>query len=103
MMTRAQAASRREAVRFVSCSQPMAGAFLNAVPKYEAFRLPSWAMRIAVQRRLGLPLLASAAAGEIFGKTKITGGTRMGSWSANKMELVFFPPTGELRIWWTMS
>ena len=60
--------SRREAVRFISCSQPMAGAFLNAVPKYEAFRLPSWAMRIAVQRRLGLPLLASAAAGEIFSK-----------------------------------
>ena len=46
----------------------MAGAFLNAVPKYESFRLPSWAMRIAVQRRLGLPLLASAAAGEIFSK-----------------------------------
>ncbi len=44
----------------------------------------------------------TASAGEIFGKTKITGGTRMGSWSANKMELVFFPPTGELRIWWTM-
>jgi hypothetical protein len=44
----------------------------------------------------------SSSAGEIFGKTKITGGTRMGSWSANKMELVFFPPTGELRCWWTM-
>ena len=44
----------------------------------------------------------TASAGEIFGKTKITGGTRMGSWSANKMELVFFPPTGDLRIWWTM-
>ena len=44
----------------------------------------------------------SASAGEIFGKTKITGGTRMGSWSANKMELVYFPPTGQLRCWWTM-
>ena len=44
----------------------------------------------------------SSSAGEIFGKTKITGGTRMGSWSANKMELIFFPPTGELRCWWTM-
>ena len=30
----------------------------------------------------------SASAGEIRGKTKITGGTRMGSWSADKMELV---------------
>jgi hypothetical protein len=46
---------------------------------------------------------SSASAGEIFGKTKITGGTRMGSWSANKMELVFFPPTGQLRCWWTMQ
>lgn len=44
----------------------------------------------------------SAAAGEIFGKTKISGGTRLGSWTANKMELVFFPPSGELRCWWTM-
>ena len=44
----------------------------------------------------------TSSAGEIFGKTKITGGTRMGSWSADKMELVFFPPTGELRVWWTM-
>ena len=60
-----QGCSRREAVRFVSVSQPGAGAFLNAVPKHAAFRLPTWALRIAIQRRLGLPLLAAAsAAGE---------------------------------------
>lgn len=38
----------------------------------------------------------------IFGATKLTGGTRMGSWHADKMELVYLPPTRELRIWWTM-
>ena len=45
-----QGAAVREAVRFVSVSQPGAGAFLNAVPKQNEFRLPTWAMRIAVQR-----------------------------------------------------
>jgi len=39
----------------------------------------------------------------IFGATKLTGGTRMGSWHADKMELVYLPPTRELRIWWTMG
>ena len=30
--------------------------------------------------------------------------TRKCSWSADKMELVYFPPTEELRCWWrTMS
>ena len=40
-------------------SQPHAGDFLNAVPKRPAFRINTWAMRIAVQRRLGLPLTAA--------------------------------------------
>jgi len=39
-----------------------AGDWLNAVPKREHMRMHTWAMRIAVQRRLGLPLLAVAAA-----------------------------------------
>ena len=39
-----------------------AGAFLNAVPKQAAFRMPTWALRIALQRRLGLPLTAATAA-----------------------------------------
>ena len=37
---------------------------------------------------------------EIFGSTKIKGGTRYGSWSARKMDLVFKPQEGELRAWW---
>ena len=48
----------------ISVSQPHAGAWLNAVPSRKAFRINSWAMRIAVQRRLGLPLTAHAAHGE---------------------------------------
>ena len=44
----------------------------------------------------------SKGAASIFGSTKLTGGTRMGSWSADKMELVYFPGTNELRVWWTM-
>lgn len=43
------------------------------------------------------------SAAQIFGKTKITGGTRMGSWTADKMEIVYFPATSAMRIWWTMK
>jgi hypothetical protein len=43
------------------------------------------------------------AMGEIFGHSKIKGGTRMGSWSANKADFIFFPQSGELRVWWTMQ
>ena len=57
-----QRVSRREGARFMAVSQPFAGAFLNAVPKHAAFRMPTCFMRIAVQRRLGLPLMAAAAA-----------------------------------------
>ena len=64
LATRLASAPRRELVRLVAVSQPYAGVFLNAVPKYEPFRMQSWAMRIAVQKRLGLPLLAAAAAGD---------------------------------------
>ena len=53
------AGSPREAARFISVSQAYAGAFLNAVPKQAAFRMPTWALRIALQRRLGLPLTAA--------------------------------------------
>ena len=54
--------SRREAVRFISASQPHAGTFINAVPRHAAFRVPTWAYRLQLQRRLGLPLLAATAA-----------------------------------------
>ena len=48
---------RREAVRFVSASQPHAGDVFNAVPMRHDFRVPTWAsMRIIVHRRLSLPL-----------------------------------------------
>ena len=61
-LARLQGVSRREAVRFISVSQPHAGAFLNAVPKHAPFRMHTWAMRIAVQRRLGLPLTEAVIA-----------------------------------------
>ena len=44
----------------------------------------------------------SASAAEVFGATKIKGGTRLGSWQADRVELVYFPPSQQLRIWWTM-
>ena len=47
---------QREAVRFIAASQPHAGDVLNAIPMRSEFRVPSWAMRVIVQRRLGLPL-----------------------------------------------
>jgi hypothetical protein len=42
-------------------------------------------------------------AATIFGSTKLTGGARLGSWSADKMELVYFQPTQQMRCWWIMS
>ena len=46
----------REAIRFVAVSQEGAGAFLNAIPMRDDMKIETWAMRITVQRRLGLPL-----------------------------------------------
>ena len=59
LLGRQRQVSPREAVRFISVSQPHAGDFLNAVPSRATFRIHTWAMRIAVQRRLGLPLTAA--------------------------------------------
>ena len=53
---RARHAAWREADRFVAVSQDGAGAFLNAIPMRDDMRMETWAMRISVQRRLGLPL-----------------------------------------------
>ena len=39
-----QASSRREAVRFISVSQPHAGSFINAVPSQRQCRVPTWAL-----------------------------------------------------------
>lgn len=46
---------------------------------------------------------SSKAIGEIFGHSKIKGGTRLGSWIADKADIVFYPPAGQMRVWWTMS
>ena len=50
------AAGGREAVRLVAVSQPYAGAFLNAVPSRHWFRIPTPELRMALRRRLGLPI-----------------------------------------------
>ena len=60
--------ARRESVRFVAVSQPHAGDILNAIPMRRGFRVPSWAMRIVVQRRLGLPLDAALSRSTRDGK-----------------------------------
>ena len=54
----------REAIRFVAVSQPGAGAFLNAIPMRDDMKMESWAMRVTVQRRLGLPLDVACQAAE---------------------------------------
>lgn len=46
----------REAIRFVSASQPYAAAFLNAIPTTNQTIIPSDLLLIALQRLLGLPL-----------------------------------------------
>jgi hypothetical protein len=51
-------APAREQVRFLAVSQPHAGAFLNAVPKWAHFRVRTTNHRTLVQRRLGLPVRA---------------------------------------------
>ena len=56
-------------MRLVAVSQHGAGRFLDAVPSRAPFRMHTWCLRVAVQRRLGLPLLAAAAAaGTLFSR-----------------------------------
>ena len=43
-----------------------------------------------------------AGAETIFGKTKIMGGNRMQTWYGYKFDLIYYPPTQCLKIWWTM-
>ena len=64
-LQRVQHVSLRDAVRFMAVSQPFAGAWLNAVPSHRPFALHTWAMRLLVQRRLGLPLTAVAVEGAV--------------------------------------
>ena len=68
---RAKHAAWREAVRFVAVSQDGAGAFLNAsIPMRDDMRMETWAMRISVQRRLGLPLDVACQAAAAGKKTR---------------------------------
>ena len=53
---------------------------------------------VVVAHMQGTESLANA-----FGATKIKGGTRMGSWSANKADCIYFPRNKQMRVWWTMS
>jgi len=51
----------------------------------------------------------SQAVEKVLGKTRVVassgggGGLGAKAWTADKAELVFFPPTGELRVWWSMA
>ena len=47
-------------------------------------------------------LVGSAAIGEVFGHSKIKGSTRLGGWSADEADLIFFPAEKRMRVWWTM-
>ena len=65
--------SQREAVRFVGESQSGAGNFLNAIPSNPLFRIPSWAMRISIQRRFGLVLSDFVGTAQCSGATSARG------------------------------
>ena len=52
----------RECSRLIGVAQPLAGAWLNAVPGPTQFRVPSSLFVIMVQRRLGLPIAMASAA-----------------------------------------
>ena len=54
----------------MAASQDGAGAFLNAIPMRDDMRMETWAMRISVQRRLGLPLDVACQAAAAGKKTR---------------------------------
>jgi hypothetical protein len=66
LLARLRSVSVRECVRFLAVSQPHAGDFLNAVPARRGFKVPTWAMKIAIHRRLGLPLQAAGTAAQAY-------------------------------------
>ena len=47
--------------------------------------------------------LNGAAAGEVFGKTKLRGGSMYKTWSADCVDVVYYPATATADIWWTMA
>ena len=54
----------------MAVSQDGAGAFLNAIPMRDDMRMETWAMRLSVQRRLGLPLDVACQAAAAGKKTR---------------------------------
>jgi hypothetical protein len=56
-----QLRSARAGVHFLAVSAPGAGLFLNAVPKYAEFKVPTWALQIILARRFALPVQPSVA------------------------------------------
>ena len=54
----------------MAASQDGAGAFLNAIPMRDDMRMETWAMRLSVQRRLGLPLDVACQAAAAGKKTR---------------------------------
>ena len=49
-----------------------------------------------------LAQLDGDGAARVFGKTKVQNGTRLGSWYADEMDIVYISSKNELRVWWTM-
>lgn len=47
--------------------------------------------------------LTGSSIGEAFGRTKVTGGSRLGTFTANKCEVIWYPSRGIADLWWTMS
>ena len=52
----------RECSRLIGVAQPLAGAWLNAIPGPQQFQMRSSLFVIALQRRLGLPIAMASAA-----------------------------------------
>lgn len=67
----------------------------SVVPAWDDFDIESTPVVVA-------SIKGKAKVANILGVTKIRGGTRMGSWDADKGECTYFPESMELRVWWTM-
>ena len=70
--------------------------------------VPTFSSDIRIDELQNIPvlvvsILSTDLIANVFGATKIKGGTRLGSWSADKCEIVYVPQTKEMRVWWTMK
>lgn len=50
-----------------------------------------------------LAQVEGAQVAELCGATKIRAGSRVQTWSAHKMDIVFLPKDGKIRVWWVMA